>query len=108
MPTKTRAKRGRRRAPPRRKPPVHSSPTSASTSLAHCRTMTAHELATLLGVDRKTVYQGALRGEIPSIRIGRRVLFPHSAIESWLSASTSSRGILDTPTRVAQRKVTQQ
>ena len=70
--------------------------------------MTARELAGLLGVDRKTVYEGAARGQIPSLRIGRRVLFPRAAIEGWLSGSAGSRGTLDQPTRVAKRKVTHQ
>jgi excisionase family DNA binding protein len=45
---------------------------------------TADELAALLGVDRKTVYDGASRGVIPCRRLGRRVLFPRVAIERWL------------------------
>lgn len=46
---------------------------------------TADELAKLLGVDRKTVYEYADRGEIPSKRLGRRVLFPRQAIDHWLA-----------------------
>lgn len=46
---------------------------------------TADELAVRLGMDRKTVYDGAARGEIPSRRVGRRVLFPRAAIELWLA-----------------------
>lgn len=46
---------------------------------------TADELAGLLGVDRKTVYEFATRGEIPCRRLGRRILFPRAAIERWLA-----------------------
>lgn len=48
---------------------------------------TADELAKMLGVDRKTVYDGASRGEIPCKRIGRRVLFPRVAIARWLEGA---------------------
>ncbi len=61
----------------------------------------------MLGVDRKTVYEGAARGEIPSVRVGRRVLFPRTAIETWLAISEAGRGKLSSPTSVA-RKVTKQ
>jgi excisionase family DNA binding protein len=47
---------------------------------------TADELAELLGVDRKTVYEFATRGEIPCRRLGRRVLFPRAAILRWLES----------------------
>lgn len=45
---------------------------------------TADELAELLGIDRKTVYDFATRGEIPCKRLGRRILFSRSAIAEWL------------------------
>lgn len=48
-------------------------------------TITADELAELLRVDRKTVYQAASRGEIPGvIRLGRCVRFSRAAIMAWL------------------------
>ena len=46
---------------------------------------TADELAVMLGLDRKTIYEFATRGDIPCRRLGRRVLFPRSAIERWLA-----------------------
>jgi excisionase family DNA binding protein len=46
---------------------------------------TANELAELLGIDRKTVYEFATRGDIPCRRLGRRILFPRVAIERWLA-----------------------
>jgi excisionase family DNA binding protein len=48
--------------------------------------MDADELAAFLGVDRKTVYDYAGRGEIPHRRLGKRLLFSRSAIVSWLGA----------------------
>lgn len=103
MPKNTRTKRGRRRAPPRR--PAPASPRGIAPT---CATLTANELAAMLGVDRKTVYDGARRGEIPSVRVGRRFLFPREAIDAWLSGRSSVRGILGAPTRASSRKVTTQ
>lgn len=48
---------------------------------------TADELAELLGVDRKTVYEFATRGKIPCRRLGRRILFPRAAIALWLEST---------------------
>jgi excisionase family DNA binding protein len=48
--------------------------------------MDADELATFLGVDRKTVYDYAGRGEIPHRRLGKRLLFSRTAIVAWLGA----------------------
>lgn len=38
----------------------------------------------MLGIDPKTVYVGAKRGEIPCRRVGRRFIFARQAIEAWL------------------------
>ena len=70
-------------------------------------TITADELAALLGVDRKTVYEGAARGEIPSLRLGRRVLFAKTAIDAWLSATIPEPAMMVEPTRVTGKQVTQ-
>ncbi len=54
--------------------------------------MDADELAAFLGVDRKTVYDYAGRGEIPHRRLGKRLLFARSAIMRWLgSCKAASR-----------------
>ena len=54
--------------------------------------MDADELAAFLGVDRKTVYDYAGRGEIPHRRLGKRLLFSRSAIVAWLgSCKAASR-----------------
>ncbi len=52
--------------------------------MTRARVFTADEVADMLGLDRKSVYAAARAGEIPSRRIGRRVLFPRAAILSWL------------------------
>lgn len=52
--------------------------------------MTADEVAEMLRLDRKTVYDYAGRGVIPSRRIGKRMLFSREALALWL-ASCSKR-----------------
>lgn len=44
-------------------------------------TLTVEEAATLLGISRAFAYEAVRRGEIPSIRIGRRVLVPKAALQ---------------------------
>ena len=98
MSQKTRAKRGRRRARPRRpaSPPRPESPYLLT------------ELAARLGVDRKTAHDGSRRGEIPSVRIRRRFLFPRAAVGAWPSGRAPSRAILGRPSSRHPRKVTKQ
>jgi len=38
----------------------------------------------MLGISRAFAYEAVNRGEIPSIRIGRRILVPRSALENLL------------------------
>jgi excisionase family DNA binding protein len=45
---------------------------------------TVDEAAHLLRMSRQTVYEAARRGEVPSIRIGRRVLVPRVALEKLI------------------------
>jgi excisionase family DNA binding protein len=46
--------------------------------------LTADEVAKMLRVDRKTVYEAAQRGELPHRRLGRRLLFERGAVLRWL------------------------
>ena len=52
--------------------------------------LTADEVADFLRLDRKTVYDYAGRGVIPSKRIGKRLLFSRAAIELWLGSCKGS------------------
>ena len=67
-------------------------------------TLTVDAVAEILGLDRKTVYEGAASGQIPSIRVGRRLLFPRAAIDAWLSAARPRRATVPAPTRSLPRK----
>jgi excisionase family DNA binding protein len=51
----------------------------------------ADEVALWLGVDRKTVYNAAARGEIPHRRLGKRLLFSRTALVSWLACEGGAR-----------------
>ncbi|NJO55907.1 MAG: helix-turn-helix domain-containing protein [Rhodospirillales bacterium] len=46
--------------------------------------LTADEVAKLLRVDRKTVYEAAQRGELPHRRLGRRLIFERGSVLRWL------------------------
>jgi excisionase family DNA binding protein len=50
-------------------------------------TLTVEEAATMLGISRAFAYEAVNRGEIPCIRIGRRVLVPRSALDRMLSGT---------------------
>jgi excisionase family DNA binding protein len=42
------------------------------------------EAAEILGIGRSAAYEAARRGEIPSLRLGRRVLIPKRALSLLL------------------------
>ncbi len=50
-------------------------------------TMTVEEAAVVLGASRATAYDNVSRGEIPCIRISRRILIPKVALERLLEGS---------------------
>jgi excisionase family DNA binding protein len=45
---------------------------------------TVPQVAELLGISVNSVYRGVARGELPSIRVGRRLLVPRPALERLL------------------------
>ena len=48
--------------------------------------LTVRQVAEVLGIARNSVYQAAAAGQIPSVRVGRRILFAKRSLEFWLSA----------------------
>ena len=56
---------------------------------ADAQVYTADDLASMLGVDRKTVYTAAKLGQLPHRRLGRRVVFPKAAVDEWLAQAPS-------------------
>lgn len=48
---------------------------------------TIPEVAKMLGINRNLGYELARQGQIPTIRLGRRLLCPKTAIDRWLNES---------------------
>lgn len=56
------------------------------------RTYTVEEAGELLGVSRNSAYEAAARGEIPTVRIGRRILVPRAAFDRLLAEGAPKDG----------------
>ena len=52
--------------------------------------LTVEEAAQLLGISRSFAYEAVQRGEIPSMRIGRRILVPKAALQRLLEKANPS------------------
>jgi len=50
-------------------------------------TLTVEEAAMALGISRAFAYECVARGDIPCIRIGRRILIPKVALEKLLGST---------------------
>jgi excisionase family DNA binding protein len=55
--------------------------------LAGRATITIDQTAKLLGLGRTAAYDAARRGELPTRRLGRRLLVPVPALIAWLEAN---------------------
>ncbi len=53
-------------------------------------TITVPEAAKKLGIGRNQAYEGVKAGEIPSIRIGGRILVPRAALERLLETGRAA------------------
>jgi excisionase family DNA binding protein len=53
-----------------------------------CLTYNVETAARLLGISRALAYQLVRAGDLPSVKLGRRVLIPQRAITELLDAST--------------------
>ncbi len=51
------------------------------------RTYSIPEVAKVLGIGRTAAYEAARTGEIPTIRIGKRILVPVAALERLLAGN---------------------
>lgn len=58
-------------------------------SAGAARTVTVQQAADLLGISRNHAFRCVQRGEIPSFRIGRRLLIPASFLEALLETGTA-------------------
>ena len=48
-------------------------------------TLTVNETAKILGVGRNSAYEAIARGEIPVVKVGKRLLVPKTALEKLLN-----------------------
>ena len=55
-------------------------------------TLTVTEAAELLGISRALAYELAARGELPVLRLGRRIVIPRKALEALVEAAGLSTG----------------
>lgn len=54
------------------------------------RTYRVEEAARLLGIGRNQCYEALKRGELPSIRVGKRLLVPRAALDRLLENGRSA------------------
>jgi len=54
-------------------------------------TWTVKETAAILGLSKNSAYQGVLAGEIPHIKVGKRILVPCQALERMLNEAAMKR-----------------
>jgi excisionase family DNA binding protein len=62
---------------------------------------TVADLQVILGLGRNEIYAACRRGEIPSHRIGRRLVLPRAMIDAWLLGQ--DRAISSTATSPPRR-----
>jgi excisionase family DNA binding protein len=53
------------------------------------RTYKVEEAAQLLGIGRNQCYEALKRGDVPSIRIGKRLLVPQAALDRMLDGEAA-------------------
>jgi excisionase family DNA binding protein len=69
---------------PQRLVGAHAMSHDPQTSQRDSLTYTVEEAAAVLGISRASGYDGVNNGDIPSIRIGRRILVPKAALARLL------------------------
>jgi excisionase family DNA binding protein len=53
------------------------------------RTVTVPEAGVQLGISRNAAYEAAARGEIPTLRIGKRLVVPKAALDRMLAGEAA-------------------
>ncbi len=54
------------------------------------QTLTVEEAAKALGIGRASAYEAVRKGELPAIRLGRRLVVPRAALERLLTSGTTT------------------
>jgi excisionase family DNA binding protein len=60
---------------------------AAQPTMELSKVLTVAEVAKELRLSRTGAYEGIARGDIPSIRIGKKILVPRAALEKLLGAA---------------------
>jgi len=58
-----------------------------------CLTVTVEEAGRIIGVSRGGAYEAVKRGEIPVIRIGKKIRVPKAALERLLNVEPTGFGL---------------
>jgi excisionase family DNA binding protein len=66
-------------------------------TLGNRAVLTVPEAAGVLGVSPRTYYAAAARGEVPVVRIGRRLVVPTTALARFLEGGETNGKINHTP-----------
>jgi excisionase family DNA binding protein len=59
--------------------------------IIECQTVSVEDAGKILGYSRNTAYEAVKSGEIPAIRIGRKLRVPKAALERLLQGTNSTR-----------------
>ena len=54
---------------------------------------TVPEVRKLLGINRNLAYEMARQGQIPTIKLGRRLVCPKAAVDRWLTGAGDQAGL---------------
>ena len=84
--------------------PASSTASGAVAPVEDRLVFTVEEAAQLLGISRSFAYEAVQRGDIPSMRIGRRILVPKAALQRYLESAAppgdqEDRGSIHPPGR---------
>jgi excisionase family DNA binding protein len=60
-------------------------------------TMSVEEASGALGISRSLAYELVRRGEIPSLRLGRRIVVPVRALDDLVEVGPSRRSVTSGP-----------
>lgn len=75
-------------------------------TVAERLTLTIDEAARALGISRNSAFAAAHRGEIPTLKIGRRLLVPKVAFEKMLANWTPGEADVETTQENPRPKTT--
>lgn len=54
--------------------------------------LTVPEACTYLRISRNTAYELIARGQLPAIRLGRKILIPRLTLEAWVERAVAAPG----------------